>query len=434
MHLIKRQDLKIPENRQRTEFDPDGHVELVESIQKHGLLSALILRSHEGQWLLVAGERRLRAIDEIYALDGTIKCNDTDIPYGMVPYLTLGELSPVAAMQAEFEENVRRMDLTWQERAKAEADLLRLTERISLEIGTTGNPAVKVAEASRGAATTANVTAVTRSVVLSNNLHRPEVAAAKSASEAIKVLQRIDERERNAVRAAALGKEFLGAKHRVLNTTAGAFMATTDQRFDVICTDPPYGMGADEFGDSGGGAAGAHFYDDSPESFAKHVVPVLKNLHTLAKPDAHAYIFCDFDRFHEIKGYLVEGGWDVFRTPLIWVVPTKYRAPWPESGPQRKYETILYAKRGSLKCTKIMGDVLTYPMDENLGHQAQKPVALFQDLLSRSVRPGMQVLDLFAGTGPVIPAAHSLSAIATAVEADPAAYSIAVGRAEEVKG
>jgi len=40
--------------------------------------------------------------------------------------------------------------------------------------------------------------------------------------------------------------------------------------FDVILTDPPYGMGADEFGDSGGLTEGAHAYKDDEEYFFTH--------------------------------------------------------------------------------------------------------------------------------------------------------------------
>ena len=60
--------------------------------------------------------------------------------------------------------------------------------------------------------------------------------------------------------------------------------------------------------------------------------------------------------------------------------------------------------------------------------------AQVQDLLKRSVRPGMRVLDPFCGTGPVFPAAHSLSAIATGVELDAAAYGIAAQRIQKLGG
>jgi DNA modification methylase len=109
------------------------------------------------------------------------------------------------------------------------------------------------------------------------------------------------------------------------------------------------------------------------------------------------------------------------------------RAPWPEQGPQRKYELCLYAVKGKRPVTKLAGDVLTHGPDANLGHGAQKPVALFEDLLSRSVHPGDSVLDLFCGTGPLFPAAHALKCRATGIELDQASFGIAAKRIQELK-
>jgi DNA modification methylase len=117
-------------------------------------------------------------------------------------------------------------------------------------------------------------------------------------------------------------------------------------------------------------------------------------------------------------------GWMVFRTPLIWYKKAGMRAPWPEWGPQRKYETILYAVKGKRPVLKMLGDVLDYPPDANLGHAAQKPVALFSDLLSRTCLPGQSVLDPFAGSGPIFSAAHGLKVRATGIEQDQASYGI----------
>ena len=109
------------------------------------------------------------------------------------------------------------------------------------------------------------------------------------------------------------------------------------------------------------------------------------------------------------------------------------RAPWPEHGPQRKYETILYAVKGKRPTLKLAPDVLDFPPDSNLGHAAQKPVALFEELLRRSVQPGNSVLDPFMGSGTIFAAAHVLKCRATGLELDQASYGIAVKRIEGLK-
>ncbi|MDE2107417.1 MAG: site-specific DNA-methyltransferase, partial [Patescibacteria group bacterium] len=192
-------------------------------------------------------------------------------------------------------------------------------------------------------------------------------------------------------------------------------------------------MGADEFGDSGGKAAGAHSYKDSLSNWRDLMNNLRDNLFRIAKPQAHLYMFCDIDQFTEAKWYMSEGGWQVFRTPIIWHKPNGMRAPWPENGPQRKYEIILFAVKGKKPVNKLYPDLVSYPSDENRGHAAQKPVALFLDLLKRSARAGDTVLDPFAGSGTIFPACHELRCRATGIEVDPASYGLAAKRLGELK-
>lgn len=421
-------------NRQRQLHDEDKLQELIASIMEPaGLLHPPIVRREDNEIVLVAGERRLRACKEIYELGGNFRYAGQTLAPGFIPTNDIGELDALAAEEAELQENLRRQDLTWQEQAAAEARLMALRQTQASIAGAPPPRVIDVAMELQDAPF--RPADVTDSVNLARNLHRPEVKGAASKREALKALRRAEEAERNVKVAAAMGKEFLGSQHKLFNENCLVWMQQQDPgQFDVVLSDPPYGMGADEFGDSGGGAAGAHFYDDSYASWRELMVVVAPELFRLTKTDAHCYLFCDFDRYHELKKWMEIAGWKVFRTPLIWFKPSAFRAPWPEQGPQRKYECILYAVKGALKCTSLAGDVLIYPPDENLGHQAQKPVALFHDLLKRSARPGMRVLDAFCGTGPVFPAAHALSAIATGVEQDAAAYGIAATRIQKLGG
>ena len=95
--------------------------ELMTSIGSHGLLQPLVVRYDEkGKASLVAGERRLRAIQDLWGIGGTFrKCDNSEVDEGLIPVVSLGELSALAAFEAELEENIRRADLTFQEEAVA---------------------------------------------------------------------------------------------------------------------------------------------------------------------------------------------------------------------------------------------------------------------------------------------------------------------------
>ncbi len=151
------------------------------------------------------------------------------------------------------------------------------------------------------------------------------------------------------------------------------------------------------------------------------------------KPQAHAYVFCDFDRFHELKTMMQLAGWYVFRTPLIVHKQNSGRVPLPDRGPRRQYELILYAIKGNKPVNNIFPDVISVTGDENLSHGAQKPVALYQNLLQRSVKPGDTVVDFFAGTGPIFGAATTMHCLAVGCELNPEYYALSMKRISELK-
>lgn len=431
-------DIVVKPNRQRKEFDPAAMQELAESLQdpEIGLLHAPVIRAEGGKPVLVAGERRCRAVADIYELGGTIYYEGKPVEAGKIPCNYLGELSPVKAMEAELEENIRRVDLTWQERASATAALAALRKAQAVESGLPASSVTvaTIAEEVRGSSEGSAHEATRKEIILAKHLDDPEVKAAKTPKEAFKILQRKEQVQRNVELAAQVGETFKSSDHTCLNMDSMVWLNDCpDGAFDVILTDPPYGMGADEFGDSGGACGGGHFYKDTSEHFYELMGKFIPESYRIAKEEAHLYVFCDLDKFHFLREGFANAGWTVFRTPLIWYKPAAFRAPWPESGPQRKYEILLYAKKGDRKVQRLFPDVITCAPDANIGHNAQKPVDLFIDLLKRSVRPGDTVLDLFCGSGPIFPAAHALQCTATGVELDPAAYALAIGRIKELK-
>lgn len=434
MNLIAVHAIGISPNRQRREFDQDAQMDLVHSLEKHGLFHPLVLRIEGESYVLVSGERRLRAIQDLWDLGGTLKFNNQVVGEGLVPYVYLGDLDPLDAEEAELEENVRRVDLTWQERAHATARLAALRTAQAQLAGGVSPTTADIALEVRGSSEGTNQEATRQEIIVAAHLDDPEVSAAGSVKDAFTILRRRDERGRNAALAADVGRTFTAAWHTALNCDSIEWMREQKEgQFDVILTDPPYGIGADEFGDAGGRTTGSHFYGDSYEEWVVLSRALPAQLFRMAKEQAHVYCFCDIDRFHELRDTFRMSGWWTHRTPLVWYKPSAPRAPWPLHGPQRKYELILYAVKGERPTMKLNPDVITLDTDINLGHPAQKPVGLYEDLLKRSVRPGDSVFDPFMGTGTIFEAAHGLKCKATGIELDAASYGIALRRLNILK-
>jgi len=437
-NTIRRDEFFIPENRQRKDFDADFVGELCEGIGTKGLLHAPVFREapvgSPAKYALVAGETRIKAIEMLWMTGGTLRFNNETIPEGNFPFVTLGELSPLEAEEAELEENMQRKNLEWQEQAAALQRLHNLrSAQAALEgrVHTVADTAMEVKGRSDGA----YQNNIRKELIVAANLHLPEVAKAKNTEEAFKILKKQEASQQNIALAATVGKTYNSSVHTALNVNCINWMREQiGLQFDVILTDPPYGMGAQDFGDGGGKLANSeHHYDDSIESWRELMKQWCPEAFRLAKPQAHAYVFCDQANFPELKAMMQEAGWYVFRTMMIAHKPNSGRVPLPETGPRRTYETILYAIKGNKPVNYIAPDVISTTADPNMTHGAQKPVALYVDLLKRSVKPGDSVLDTFSGSGTIFPACHELKLKATGIEMNPEYFSMGYKRLKDLE-
>ena len=420
-------DLVILENRQRREFEPGALVDLGNSIGAIGLLHPIVIRETPGGPVLVAGERRLRAIRDLWALGETVHHNGRVYPPGEIPFVTLGDLPPLEAEEAELDENLKRQDLTWQEHSEAIGRLHRLRTAQADLIGESHSISQTLEEAN---SPKGSYSQDRQSILLSQHLENPVIAKAKNVQEAFKALKREESREKSIALAELVGKNYNSAAHKLVHTDCLDWLESCPENsYDVILTDPPYGMNADSFGNGANLLANTtHEYKDTLSHWRELLTSFSLEAYRVAKAQSHAYIFCDFDRFHELKSIMEAAGWYVFRTPLIVYKHLSGRVPLPEHGPRRQYELILYAIKGGRPTTGIFSDVIQCKLEENLSHGAGKPIELYVNLLRRSVRPGDTVLDAFAGTGTIFPAAHECKLYATGLELNKEYYGISVNR------
>lgn len=403
----------------------------MDSIERNGLLQPIVVRDGS---VLVAGERRLRAVSNLQEIGVSIKFGGTEWREG-IPAVDVGSLDALAAEEAELEENVCRVDLTLQERIAAVgrlADLRRKqAELLGRDIPTVGELAKEV----RGSDAGQNRENTRRELILSQHLDNPEISKAKTLDEAWKAHTRGEQAQRDIERALSVGATYTKDALQLVRADCIKWMVEQPgDQFDVIITDPPYGINAQDFGDADGRLqAQTHVYDDSPEAWRNLIGVCAKQWYRLAKSQAHLYVCCDIDRFVELKHILGDEGWDCHRTPLVNYKKDGARVPWISWGPQRKYELVLYAMKGRKLVTRIYPDVIETLGDENLGHGAQKPVALYSNLLARSCKAGDSILDPFCGTGTVFAAAYGAKLRAVGVEQDERYYGVAAKRIEELK-
>lgn len=435
-HSIDISEIHIAPERQRQDFDPEALTDLANSISQYGLMHPIVVRETVLGLVLVAGERRLRAMETLHAIGDVIRHNGAQMDVNHVPFVTLGELDPISAEEAELDENLKRQDLSWQEEASAVARLhaLRVKQAtMAGEVHTIADTAKELNSDLVDKATSEFGTfhaEVRANIILADHLDNEDVRKAKSPKDALKILKRQEDARQNQALAERVGRTFNSSVHELHHADCFEWLKTCpDNTFDVILTDPPYGMNAQDFGDGAGRLDNAeHRYDDSLTTWANLMNVFCEEAYRVAKPQAHAYVFCDIDNFHRLKMYMQDGGWYVFRTPIINYKPNSGRIPLPEHGPRRQYEICLYAIKGKKPVTAIYSDVISTTLEENLTHGAQKPIELYVNLLRRSVRPGDTVLDAFAGTGTIFPSCHQMKCKAVGIEQSAEYYGISIAR------
>lgn len=421
MELISIDTLVIPENRQRVEFPLAEIEELALSISERGLMHPPVVRN-DGT-TLVAGERRTRAIKSLYSLGAQFHCHGQLIPLGMLPVTRLAELDPLAIREAELEENTIRVDLSWQERCAAIAELHKLRAAQAEQTGA-NHTITQTAKEIHGSDAQGSVIQSTHEAILLNeHLDNPLVATAKSQKEAVKIVRKLKEAEHRERLAAQF--DLTKTEHQLINgSMVDELPRLPSAFFDCILTDPPYGVNADKFGDM---ADCGHNYEDSWENAFRLYQVLASEGFRICKPEAHLYAFCDITHFQEIAHIFNAAGWSVWPKPLIWSKGNGM-LPRPEHGPRYTYEAIIFASKGERRVLKVDNDVIQVSGDGKLLHGAQKPVDLYSNLLARSCLPGHTVLDPFGGSGTILPAASRARCRATYIELIPENYAIAISR------
>lgn len=428
MQTVLLERITVPPNRQRRNIAPAEVASLAESIRTKGLLHPPVVRLlDDDTYQLVAGERRLRAIESLKGQ--AFDCNGQTVnglgggPI-VCPVTFISDLDPIMLREAELEENILRVDLTWNERAEAFAELHKLRTEQNPDQTLTAT-AKEIVHAEGGSLNAAQVE-VSRARLVAQHLHNPKVAGARNLKEAYNIVSRELEAEVKLDLSRALKAT---TEHQLIIADATqALNESSSGLYDVILVDPPYGMDADSFGTAGA----AHTYDDSVDVSLELCCTIIARGYAITKAQAHLYMFCDFDNFVFLRETCEMAGWKAFRTPIIWhKTDSKGHDPWPNRGFRRTYETILYAIKGDKTCSQLVNDVIAVPSSGHELHAAAKPVELYERLLRRSCIPGDMVIDPCCGTGTIFAAANRLTLRAIGIERDETFAKVAEARMYE---
>jgi site-specific DNA-methyltransferase (adenine-specific) len=338
----------------------------------------------------------------------------------------------------ELEENIQRKAFTAAEEIMAVNELHELKQQIH------GVP-VQGSNSGKGwkLDDTANALGKTRASVigdiqLADALKNfPVLANCKTKSDikrAVKGLARI----RESVTAMETYEETMKdkvAKYELYNVDCFEHMKTmADKSVDVLLTDPPYGIDIHDITIGLGGKTGADVtmtgikYDDSYDESMELIGRLAMESFRIVKDTGFAVVFCAISNFNMVRTLFEASGWLCSQRPIIWIKNESGQNNAPSKWMSAGYESMLFARRVDsriviegkvdwIQCPNITPSVRI--------HQAEKPVALLKEVLSRIALPGAVVFDPFAGSCATVETAIELNTYPIACEKEVETFAVA---------
>ncbi len=341
------------EERQRRDVLDDIDP-LADSIRRLGLIHPICITR---DLQLVAGERRLTAAR---ALGWThIPCHFTD------------ELDSAVLRAIELEENVKRKDISWEDRSRAvlEYHELRRAEDTEWSRASTAT-ALGVTEASVG-----QHIEVAKEIIKGN----PKVLASARFSTARGIVQRASERGKDEALQALRGptKPTVEDDSPIICADFLEWMKTyTGPKFNFVHCDFPYGIGANKQ-QQGGSVATHGGYSDTEDDYWRLCSGLGAFLDHHCAESVHVMFWFSMHYYRDTRSFFSSNcGLDFDPFPLIWVKSDNIGLlPDPQRGPRRIYETAFFGSRGDRKIVNSVSNAYSGPTDRSI-HMSAKPEAM----------------------------------------------------------
>jgi len=374
--------------RQRTQLP--GIEELADSISRLGLINPITISSSS---VLVAGERRLEACKYL--------------GWTHVPTFQVDDARTETDLYAiELEENIKRVDLPWQERVRAIEAYHKMRKA--------ENP--QWTQDDTAAAIGIERQTVGQQLAVAQEMHiNPKVAEAPKYTVARGITERQAAR-RNDVE--ILRFQSILTPHTPTTPTeptiqTADFVAWAPSyvgpRFNFVHCDFPYGINADGFAQ---GSAAAHGgYVDTEDTYWQLCKALADNLDTLTAPSAHFIFWFSMKFYRQTLDFFHTESDIVFDPfPLIWMKTDNAGIlPDPSRGPRRIYETALYGRRGDRPVVQAVANAYGAPTVRHT-HMSEKPEPMLRHFFRMVVDKTSTVLDPTCGSGSAIRAAEGLGA------------------------
>lgn len=375
------------ESRQRRELTRIE--ELAESIDKRGLINFPVITR---EYKLVAGERRLSALKML--------------GWDQVPIQWADTLDPRELRAIELEENIKRLDIPWQDQCNALLEFHELHQAEGFEEGKVWTLELTANAIGLSFQEVGKQIQVAKELREGNAL----VSSATNLSTAKGIVKRSDERAAQTLRQEVAAVLSAPEKPKlIVQADFHSFVHEYDgPPFNLLHCDFPYGIGSDNFDQGGAKAHGG--YEDTFQHYQDLLYSLRHFMNKGVAESAHLIFWFSMKHYAFTLDSLYTMGWKVDDFPLIWHRSDNTGIlPDPNRGPRRTYETALFASRGDRKIVRAVSNSFAANTVRER-HMSEKPQVMLEYFFRMLVDEHSTVLDPTAGSGSAIRAARALGA------------------------
>lgn len=369
-----------------------GIEELAASISEIGLIHPPVI---ERNGELRVGERRWTACKSL---------GWSHIPVQYVDDMNAAELSLL-----ELEENLQRVDISWQEQCFAYQEYHAL--RVAQDPTWTLEQSADILGV--------DASAIAKRIAVADEIKAGNEAVAKADkfSVARGLTQRAAERKKAsaiaAVTAALPGTKPAAAKPQVplLHADFIEWSKTySGPQINFLHCDFPYGISAN-LQKQGNNVALYGSYADGADVYYYLLDSLCDFVETHVADSAHIMFWFSMDYYQHTVDALTRMGFDINSFPLIWHKNDNTGLlPDPSRGPRRIYETALIGSRGDRKIVRAKSNLFSHPGKDKSIHMSEKPVPMLRYFFEMFVDEYSVVLDPTCGSGNALKAAQALRA------------------------
>jgi ParB/RepB/Spo0J family partition protein len=377
--------------------------ELKSSIREKGIIQPITLDSNLN---LLAGGRRFTA------------CLELGIP--SIPAIIRNDVTELDAKEIELIENIHRKDFTWQERARLTAEIDNLyrakdpnwSQRRTADL------------------TDASIGAVNKDLQLAKAMEAiPELAEAKTADDAFKIIKKIEEgalvaelrrrQDQHIVtnhanvkgvdQGVATALKEADANYRISDVFTGMKKLKDNGHISIIECDPPYGidLNMQKAGKDSVTTTVEGYQEVHEDAYAGFLEKLAGELYRVAGKDCWLVFWFGPTWQQEVQQQLRKAGWLVDEIPAIWVKPNGQTMQ-PELYYARCYEPFYLCRKGKpVMAERGRSNVFNFTGASTKYHPTQRPVALIEEIFS-TLSTGMDTVFVpFLGSGATLRACYN---------------------------